>query len=270
MECIITEKVTQAKLDIGERHISRIIGESTIKLPKSVVYTNTVTGEKYLTLAGGFAWPGTRPGFAVVVGVQNIEAPVYRVITDIEEIDVRVLVRGGFALYQQYGMNCREIPWQWYGDPDHGLNQFARDFNRGRRTPRQMFYLTHPLHFGDPDQFGIYCRLILSMLQRQEKRLFLGDCDRLRSYFNVLDSEMVVKGKVEDYPAVAALGYVLSALHQYEPWLRKTAVEIPHGSYEDEYEAYLSREAWNERYEAGGIIDEPVDRVEGDYVCDVE
>lgn len=270
MTCIITEKVAQTQLDIGERHISRILGESALQLPKSVVYTDTESGEKYLTLAGGFAWPGTRPGFIVVVGVQNIERPVYRLLTELEETDVRLLIREGFALYQRYGLNCKEIPWQWYGDPEHGLNQFARDFNRGRKTPKQMFYLTHPLHFGDSDQFGIYCRLLLSMLQRQEKMLFLGDCARLRSYLNVLDSEMVVKGRVEDYPAIDALGYVLSALHQYEPWLRRVAIEISHGSYEDEYEEYLSREAMRDRYEAGGLIDEPEDLVEGDFIHDVE
>jgi len=236
-EKIVTEIQTFGAIE-AERVIAGILGEPPRKMSKAVHYRNTVTDEKYLCLAGGFAWPGAQPGFAVVLAVQeriNNEEPHYLALAEREDNDVYSLLGQSHELWQLYGSNCQEIPWSWYGDPNNGLNGFIQKFNKQREKQgnERPFFLTPAPYFGEPNQFEIYCRTIYSLLQGDSKRLVLGSCDRLRGYLDHLAMNDVVKGTIEGHPAISALGSALIALDTYQPWLMEVTMPV---ATEDEYE----------------------------------
>jgi hypothetical protein len=228
MKSIVEEKIIADVQTFGameaERVIADMLGESPRKMPRAVHYRNTVTDEKYLCLAGGFAWPGAQPGFAVVVAVKesaNGEEPLYCVLAEREDNDVYSLLRQSHELWQLYGSNCREIPWFWYGDPNNGLNGFIQKFNnqQDKQGDEWQFFLTSAPYQEEPNRFEIYCRTIHSFLQGSNKRLVLGSCDRLRGYLDHLAVNDVMKGTSDGHPAISALGSALIALDTYEPWL---------------------------------------------------
>ena len=74
MKCIIKEKITLgSEVPWPAWDMARIRQEPPPKMTRTVRYVNTDTHEEYLCLAGGFAWPGIKPGYAVVVAVQQTE-----------------------------------------------------------------------------------------------------------------------------------------------------------------------------------------------------
>jgi hypothetical protein len=229
MDCIIKERrIKGQRVTDQDKRIATLTGRGPLKAQKSVRYENLETEESYLCLAGGFAWPGLKSGFAVVLAVQQLEGKnhIFKVLAEVEEKNMQNLLDRSFDLFLRYGKNCAVIPWQWYGDPESGFKEFLRRFNEQLRKEEHDhgFYLTHPPYFKEPNRFALYCRTIYSLLQGAEKRLFFGPCKSLPSYLNQLNDEGIQKGTPEDHPAVAALGYVLSALHQYEPWCREVEV----------------------------------------------
>ncbi len=228
MKSIIEEKIIADIQTFGAREaeqvIADILGESPRKIPKAVHYRNTVTDEKYLCLAGGFAWPGAQPGFAVVLAVQeNIdgEEPLYCLLAEREDNDIYSLLRQSHELWQIYGSECREIPWFWYGDPNNGLNGFVHKFNKQQEKQgnKRSFFLTPAPYQEEPNRFEVYCRIIYSFLQGNNKRLVLKSCDRLRGYLDHLAVNDVMKGTIERHPAISALGSALIALDTYQPWM---------------------------------------------------
>ena len=238
MKCIIKEKITLgSKVPWPAYDMARIRQEPPPRATRTVRYVNTVTHEEYLCLAGGFAWPGLKPGYAVVVAVQQTEdegAPLFKTIAEVEEYDVETLLQKTWELYLMYGVNCITIPWSWYGDPETGLSPFMDRFTRklldtGEERP---FFLVPPPQYREPDAFGAYCRTVYSLLRPERKQLILGVCTRLRAQLNEMGNLAAVTGNVEEYPAIAALGYVLSAMITYEPWMME--IEEPYSRMREE------------------------------------
>lgn len=225
MKCIIKEKtILGSEIPWWAYDMAIIRQEPMPKVSRAVRYQNTETHEEYLCIAGGFAWPGIKPGYAVVVAVQetnNENSPCFKTIAEVEEYDVETLLQKTWELYLKHGVNCNVIPWTWYGDPETGLSSFMDRFTRKLidKGEERLFFLTHPPQYRDTDCFAAYCRTVYSLLRLERKRLILGDCVRLRSHLSELGSLAAVTGKGEDYPGISALGYVISALITYEPWL---------------------------------------------------
>jgi len=249
MECIIKEKIISDTFTAGsieaEREVASILGEQPRKMLKTVRYEDTITHEEYLCLAGGFAWPGMKPGFAVVVAAQrqkDAEEVIFKTLAEVEEQDLNTLLQQSYGLYEQYGKNCREIPWFWYGNPNSGLNEFIQKFNK-RRGDETPFFLTPPPHLEKQNCFEIYCRTIHSLLQHTAKRLILGSCDKLRAYLDQLITSDIVNGAIEEHPAISALGFALAALDTYEPWLMELVTPITE---EGEFEGWYGDDVFYE------------------------
>ena len=74
MKCIITERIIPGPgINEAAIRIAYLDGEPPPRVTRAVRYHNTETSEEYLALAGGFAWPGMKPGFAVVIAVMENE-----------------------------------------------------------------------------------------------------------------------------------------------------------------------------------------------------
>jgi hypothetical protein len=225
MKCLITEQIIPGdEIAWGARDMARIRCEPPPRATGTLRYQNTQTKEEYLCLAGGFAWPGTKPGFAVVVAVrqsENESPPSFVTIAEVEEHDVEALLERTWELYLRYGANCNGIPWAWYGDPEASLSSFLARFMRKLRSAGEdrAFSLIYPPHYQEPGAFESYCRTLYSLLRSDRKQLVLGDCVTLRAHLNELKNFAVAKGATEECPAITAAGCVVTALLTYEPWL---------------------------------------------------
>lgn len=186
-------------------------------------YEHLATGEKYACLAGGFAWPGlTSPGFIVVVGVQwpidEMKVPIFMVLDEIEDADVRGLLKSCTALREKYSHT-----WDlWYGCSNHGNMRFVHECNSSHEaTGKRGVIITDSCGIGEPNHFEVLIRTIHELLQTGDdgsKGIIIGSCKALRGHLTNLPPEALFKGSAELYPAVAALGYAVCSLKAYRPW----------------------------------------------------
>lgn len=219
-KCIIEENITRNSTTEADIHIARITGKQ-IKVKTNTRYWNKETGETYLCLGGGFSWPElSKPGFVVIVGVQEVVDGVkYNCLSELEEKNLNSLIRGAWDLYLRYGLNCGRIPWAWYGNAIDTRMSFLYRFNRQHPWAGKQFYLQLPPHFHEPDKEKAYAQIIWDELQRGKDRLNLKSCSRLLGNLSTV-SPADPKRVFDENPSVVSLGFVLSALDAYKPWLR--------------------------------------------------
>ena len=225
----IIERIKDKKILSGaDQHILSITGEQHI--PKPSYYRHKEIGDKYCHLAGGIGWPRDhkeKPGFAVIVAVDKTsdKKPVMRTLEEVETPTVKALLSECVRLQKKYGYNeCPDLFRFWYGDPkrsDTFVNAF--NFNPGHRIKDpDTLYLAPPYDFEKQNAFEFYLNQIWSCLvldSSGKKRLYLGNCIKLRNHIQNAPSDAAVKGSVKDYPAIAALGGVVHSLMMLRPWL---------------------------------------------------
>jgi hypothetical protein len=247
MNCVVKEIIESRQVYWADVMIAHVQGESAPRRVRNVRYENTETREKYFCLAGGFAWPGTKPGYACIVAVLDTPDPQtapLRIIAEVQDTDVPSLIERAYALYEKYGATSSIIPWLWYGESDAGYDAFLYRFNEGvRRTgTKEQFFLASPPHFQLPTRFEFYCRELHSLLpQGGTRRLFFFPESLLPAFLKNISPADVARGSTKDHPAISAAGYAVSALSQYEPWLMTVQDEGP-GSDARSIERFLLRE----------------------------
>ncbi len=165
-----------------------------------------------------------KPGFACVVAAldgADPYAPSFKVLTEVEDTNVQSLIERAYGLYEKYGMNCRVIPWMWYGESDQGFDSFLHRFNERQRKAgiEEHFLLASPPQASLPNRFELYTHTLRSLLLQGQKRLILGENSALPAFLHNVPPAEAITGTTKDHPAVAALGYVVSALVQHRPWL---------------------------------------------------
>ena len=72
---------------------------------------------------------------------------------------------------------------------------------------------------GSPDAFPLYLQTIYQLVDEKKKRLHFGQKSKLPSYLRQLSRATAHHGDEHTFPAITALGYVMSALISYTPWL---------------------------------------------------
>lgn len=173
--------------------------------PAPVYYRNIETGRDYWHIAGGIGWPGGgRPGFGIIVGVEksNDEKPAIYVLAETECQDVGELICRCVSLGKKFGRGiCAGVDLFW-GDWMR-FSSFVTDYNRGKEQFEKL-NIANPIGFELPNRFEIYAQRIRAGLG-QEKRLFLGECKKLRAYIQNLPPEATET----DSPAVFCLGGVM-------------------------------------------------------------
>lgn len=231
MKCIITEKVIAGpSIHEAAIRIAHVNNEPPPRVVRSVRYFNTETSEEYLVLAGGFAWPGTKPGFAVAIAVTGDgDAPQFTVLAEAEAWGVEALIRASYNLYEKYGINCKQMPFLWYGDTESGYSTFIHRHNQElSKKASSMFFLTPSPHQGSTDAFPLYLQTIYQLVDEKKKRLHFGSGSKLPSYLRQLTRVSVHHGDEHAYPAIIALGSVMSALVTYTPWLVDLSYPVSH------------------------------------------
>ena len=226
-ECVIDFIKDRSRLSGADEHIMMITGEQGI--PKPVYYYHKETGAEYSFLCGGIGWPRDpkeKPGFATVVAVEKTsdDRPVMRTLDEMEVPTVEGLLKKCVQLQRKYGYNeCQDLFRFWYGDLERS-DTFINLFNyRGdiSKDPDSV-YVSPPYDFEKQNAFEFYSNQIWSCLALDssgKKRLYLGNCIKLRNHIQNTPSDAALKGNIQDYPAIAALGGVVHSLMMLRPWL---------------------------------------------------
>ena len=276
-ECIIEEIFLKGqKITWFDRRIAHLKGQGDLQEIKNVRYRNIENGEEYLALCSGFAWPGERYGFALVLAAlenkKDKNKPLFKVLEEVEEKDIFDLLYKAHGFKKKYGQKCLEIQFMVYGDPFHTGNKFIEKFNDMLRAAgkKEFFYLTtHAIHSTDakePDRFQFFCNMIYTL--GKAGRIKLKPHPRIEAYINLLGDDRVHRATPAEYPAIFALGSALLALYVYKPYME--GIEPPGKVFptiRDEFEDYYRQEKLREdRYygidEYGDDFDGPEERVE--------
>lgn len=236
------------------RHIAKITGVR--EAPKPTYYKNIENGYEYYAIVGALAFSYHRtPGFAVIVAAikdgQNHEDPKIVVLDEIESAEgIDALLKACKDRRERWGYP--ETLKFFYGDQERFITAIS-DFNQKISQPRteKGIYLAPPADFYLSNQSEVYLERTKSLLRKDEngeKRLSLGSCKKLRTHLQDLPAD-AGKHQIEEYPAVAALGYAVHSILSLRPWMRFVKHEqgIRTIGYED-YAAYQHREALDQLY----------------------
>jgi hypothetical protein len=227
-------------------HIAMITGIRWVAKPP--FYRNIETGEDYFDIAGAFAWPGDNlAGFAVIVAAvkRDEKEPVLKVLAEIEEKSIEDLVSACVEIRGRYGYP--ELLDLWYGDYLR-FSSLITDINveiEKQHGKDNGFYITQPDEFEAPNNFEIYLHRIRSCLKAPdsgEKQLILGNGNRLRNHLQNLPPDAITNGSVEQYPAVASLGFAVHTLMAQRPWINHAESETLISTQKDDYEIFAARE----------------------------
>lgn len=194
----------------------------TQKLSKSRIREETYfvdeTGAQYSYIAGGFTWPTHKPGFGCVVGVVRISDPEakprIKVLAEVEDRTPRGLNMQCLDLQARY--EAKNALRYWLGDQKEAMIVAVHQVNADRRKAKKPCFNVAPS--ADLDAAGGFRSSIYEIKTLlQEQRLVLGDCDKLRTAIINAPGDTAAKDSPADYPALAALGYVISSF-AYKPW----------------------------------------------------
>jgi hypothetical protein len=227
-ECVLEPIKSKNVISGADQHILSITGEQFLSKP--VYYRHNETRAEYCYLAGGIGWPRDpkeKPGFAVIVAVDKTsgDRPAMRVLEEAEAPTVEGLLKECVRLQKKYGYSeCSDLFRFWYGDPERS-DTFVNLFNYREDASKDpdSVYIVAPYDFDRPNAFERYTNQIWSGLATDpvsnRKRLYLGDCVKLRNYIQNTPTDAATKGNVKDYPAIVALGGVVHSLMMLMPWL---------------------------------------------------
>lgn len=164
--------------------------------------------KKYRRIFGGAAWPGKRPGFAVIVGQQR-EPPFDLVLLDeVEGTDIRQVVRacGGFDFFYR--------PEAWYGNPENrAACQFIREMNAETRQARTQhsrdFHLRRSPVLDLQNAFDYTFPTLKKLLSQEHLLLKEGKCREYMGHPQAADLPSLEWG---DWPAIEALAFAVLEL----------------------------------------------------------
>lgn len=175
-------------------------------------------------ILGGIAWPGEKPGCAVVIGEEalpEIGNRVYHLhlLEETEKLESGQLIRQCIDLKREYP------DLEFIGRNDEGNRRFLDLWNNERRGP-EFFVYSPPGPSEDYIQY--YLTILLDKLQPERTTLHLPKESKLPGYLLEIPQNEIRVATNSQYPAVAALGYAVATL-----------TEIPINEYENEGESHI-------------------------------
>ena len=172
--------------------------------------------KEYRRIVGGLAWPGVKPGFAVVVA-EGLEDPTsrlrpYYVLGEAEERGMAELFLKCLLLGMRWKVE------EWYGQADNIpmmtiISQLREQVSR--RGMKGEINIQYAPFIEMPDCFRYLTDLLYG--RTNSKSLIIGDDKLLSVYLFNLRHEERVSASPEDFPAIAALGFAVAYLEAYDP-----------------------------------------------------
>lgn len=191
--------------------INQVHFEQINELPLGTLYEDLGKTPDRRYIYGGLAWPGKRPGYAVVILMDSepyLEGHKICLLAEYESYSVRDLVRRIGVLDHTY------MPDRWIGDnrndaADKFVKELCKDGDRDRRRSKLMFVYTSMLEMDNFYHYAIW--EIKRLLDDKRRMLFLKD-SLIKNYLAAIEHEEICDLKYGDYPAIEALTYAVITL----------------------------------------------------------
>ena len=176
-------------------------------------------------ICGGVAWPGKRPGFAVVLGMGNdkhFDSYDIYLLDEFESIDTRELVRQCGVLDLKYE------PDMWIGDNrNDAADKFIWEMNNERGKPddsqikvrclsicsTQILDMAFPYQYILPE--------LKHMLDIGRRQLFLKSSKTVDS-LAAIEPQEISAFEIGEFPAVEALAFAAFEIRRYGSQRRKS------------------------------------------------
>ena len=178
-------------------------------------YYDPVKPAEYRRIAGGLGWPsGESPGFIVVVAEDYHKDPTLkfrhlRLLTEYESMDVSRLVKRLYDFQNTYLVN------PWYGENENELMiHFVSRFNKALGPKKKGIHITGAPFVEDPHSLRFYANQIKNLMGVAKKALHFGASSQLPGQLGALTPDDVQMKKVQDFPAIAALGFAVAGLDE--------------------------------------------------------
>ena len=194
---------------IEKKHI-----ETPLGLRKTFFFDSANLRE-YRRILGGISWPtGDQPGFACIIGESDhktvrLKTRNLYVLAEYRQKNIEKLIRATYALQNKYLIDG------WHGkEDDVFMMHFIDRFNSKLSKKKKGIYIAEAFLSESVHSLKLYANQILSRTQPAKKSLFFEGKDIIPGELLGLSDEDIKSKKTEDYPAIAALSYVLSALEE--------------------------------------------------------
>lgn len=176
------------------------------------------TFDKYRRVVGSIGWPGnSRPGAAVIVGEDHIEDKDVgrRHLWVLDEVETPDLVE----LHNQCMLFEREHgPEQWFGNCMNPMVAFFEQRNRiNEMRNRPWIYISGTIIPEESNPFKVAVEMITQRVHHDNKSLHFGNSSFLTSRLTEIEKEAAHTCRLEDYPAIAALGHAVCFLDLDQP-----------------------------------------------------
>lgn len=167
-------------------------------------------GKPYLIgrIMGGIAWPASQPGCIVLVGEEQDPVKLYpltyhyHVIAEYEERNTTALIRQALSYEEDYGV------LGWYCKEDDDALPFLWRWNNVVRDRHVPMLRVSPAIYTKEGRVAHYIDLLNTVLNRDSKRLWpLDDGLCVRQMFHLPINKDFSDTRIDDFPALAALGY---------------------------------------------------------------
>jgi hypothetical protein len=169
-------------------------------------YRDPETDSRFSRILAGLSFPASKPGFIVVIGEDYFEDPHLkcrhlRSLAEAEESDTERLFKKSLDLRERYQVE------RIIGDTENEpMMALLYDFNKGLDGAVSL-----NLYDGAfPNDLRYHAQHIKGVTRFNNKTFHLGECNMLRGHLSSFTFEDVPQGRAIDYPAVIALGFVIS------------------------------------------------------------
>lgn len=221
MSSIIKKVVHPYAYELREARMdfARITKKPMVERP--FYYKNIESGERYHDIYGVVGWPTEvndkdegRPGYVAIIGVikdeQPIEAPIFRLLAEVESRNIPSLLIHMLAFRRRYGHGLHPTLLQsWWGDPERFITTLAI-FNEKHIGNELM--ISPPVDFYNPKRFDDYARSMQSTISK--------DIEIKRFKFSGLE---ILKNRLREFkrddPAVLAVGGLVHTLLLSCQWM---------------------------------------------------
>jgi hypothetical protein len=167
----------------------------------------------------GVAWPGKRPGFAVVIAMdkeEHFDNHDICLLDEYESFDTRELVRQCGVLDHKYQ------PQRWIGDSrNNAADRFIREMNSelesredsqarivGATERRRRFNVCSTQMLNMEQLYPYILPHIKSLLDKDRRQLFVKDSSVL-NYLSAVEPSEIATLEFGDFPAVEALAFAV-------------------------------------------------------------
>jgi hypothetical protein len=180
-----------------------------------------------IAIYGAVAWPGKRPGFAVIIGM--IYTKMY-LLTEYESEDIRELVYKCGELSSDFCFSLDRDTRRWYRNYDNpNATDFVQEMNRENKDCPFSFYGSSNLSERDEPYGYLLPKLKGEYLKPEKKRLFLKG-SKVREYLDSIENPNEPPIKLGDYPAIEAVAIAAIELQREADRLDNHAANTPHKS----------------------------------------